>query len=208
MKRILFAATLAALSASAFAQTAPSGEWVGSVSLGASFAQNYADVRNTNLGLASEASRTTVQDKTAVYLTSVYGKTKAGNISNENANNLKAGGRYEWNFAPQTYAFAALDFETDRVVRLDLRTAVGIGAGYYFVKSDPVTFTAFAGVGYRNDRGHGVTDNSSELLLGEESIHKLSATTTFKQRLVLYPNVRRHAFHPTRGCVESESHAR
>jgi putative salt-induced outer membrane protein len=186
MKQILIAAAVSTVFASscAFAQ-APSGEWKGAVSIGASFAQGHVGGSTTNIGISADASRTTTADKTALYFTTVYGKSG----DNTSAENIKVGGRYEWNLSPQAYAFGSLDFERDGIIDLNLRTAVGLGAGYYFVKSDPLTFTVFGGIGYRNDQYDGFTDNATELILGEESSHKLSDSMTFKQRLVFYPNL-------------------
>ncbi len=186
MKNILIAAAASAVLAStgAFAQ-APSGEWKGAVSLGASFAQGHTGGNSTNIGLSADGSRTTTVDKTALYFTTVYGKV-GGSVSSEN---IKLGGRYEWNLSPQAYAFGTLDFERDGIIDLNLRTAVGLGAGYYFVKSDPLTFTVFGGIGYRNDKYDAFTENATELILGEESNHKLSESMSFKQRLVFYPNL-------------------
>ncbi len=186
MKQLLLAAASAAVVAStaAFAQ-APSGEWKGAVSLGASFSQGATGPSSTNIGLGADASRTTTIDKTALYITTIYGKA-AGVTS---ADNIKAGARYEWNLSPQAYAFGSLDLERDGVIDLNLRTAVGLGAGYYFVKSDPLTFTVFGGIGYRNDKFDKRTDNATEIILGEESNHKLSDGMSFKQRLVVYPNL-------------------
>ena len=57
----------------------------------------------------------------------------------------------------------------------------------------------FAGLGYSRDSYREerlVADElrtsygRAELILGEESTHKYSESTTFKQRLVLYPNLR------------------
>ncbi len=196
MKRTLIAAAIASLSSAAFAQApaAPSGEWNGSVSLGASYAQSYANVKNTNFALAADANKTTTQDKIALYATTVYGKTsvidaRGNRIGAENANNFKLGGRYEWNLSPQAYAFGSLDLERDHVIGLDLRSALGLGGGYYFVKSDPLTFTAFGGIGVRRDKFEGGSNNYTELLIGEESNHKLNDNMSFKQRLVLYPNM-------------------
>lgn len=187
MKKILIAAAAVSAvvaSSGAFAQ-APSGEWKGAVSIGASFAQGHVGGSSTNIGVSADASRTTLADKTAVYFTTVYGK--AGGTTS--AENVKLGGRYEWNLSPQAYAFGSLDFERDGIIDLNLRSALGLGAGYYFVKSDPLTFTVFGGVGYRNDKYATFTDNATELILGEESNHKLSEAMSFKQRLVFYPNL-------------------
>jgi putative salt-induced outer membrane protein len=193
MKLSLLAAALAAISTGAMAQApaGPSGEWKGSVSLGASFAQSHANVRNTNFSMAADASRETRQDKIALYGIALYGNTKVPGVGGaDTANNFRFGGRYELNISPMAYAFGTLDFGFDRVSAVESTAALGVGAGYYFVKTDPLTFTVFGGLGYRVDNfAAGGNEDYLELLLGEESNHKLSNDVSFKQRLVLYPNL-------------------
>jgi putative salt-induced outer membrane protein len=196
MKHTLMATLIAAsFSSAAFAQApaGPSGEWKGSVSLGASYSNSFGGVKNTSFSLASDASRETRQDKIALYGIALFGKSDGV----KTAENLKFGGRYEWNLSPQLYAFGSLDLERDGVANLDLRSVLGLGAGYYVIKSEPTTFTVFGGIAFRNDkfgRIDGITPSSTysatELLLGEESSHKISNDVTFKQRLVVYPNLK------------------
>ena len=67
------------------------------------------------------------------------------------------------------------------------------------IKAANTTFDVFGGLGYTSDtyKSPMVIDGASRdsygymgLLLGEESTHKLSETTAFKQRLVLVPNLK------------------
>ena len=62
------------------------------------------------------------------------------------------------------------------------------GLGYHLVKNADTTWDVFGGVGYMNTR---FTDDTrlsgATAVVGEESSHKLSETTSAKQRLVVYP---------------------
>jgi putative salt-induced outer membrane protein len=66
------------------------------------------------------------------------------------------------------------------------------------LRSDPATFDIFGGAGYVRDGFFNPvlfdgrvrdTYGRAELPAGEESSHKLSANTTFRQRLVIYPSL-------------------
>ncbi len=94
--------------------------------------------------------------------------------------------------------FGQGDLGRNKLANLSLRTIVAGGLGYHVIKSDPTTFDVFVGLGYANDKYINATvvaDQTRtsygrmELFLGEESTHKLTASTLFKQRLVIYPNL-------------------
>jgi putative salt-induced outer membrane protein len=62
------------------------------------------------------------------------------------------------------------------------------GLGYHLVKDDGISWDSFSGVVYTTTRlTDGSKANGAQVLFGEESSHKLSETTTLKQRLVHYP---------------------
>jgi len=80
-----------------------------------------------------------------------------------------------------------------------LRSQLIGGLGYHAVKTTTTSWDLFGGVTYTNDRFIDPTTidgalrssySYPTLLLGEESARKLSDSTTAKQRLVLYPNLK------------------
>ena len=66
---------------------------------------------------------------------------------------------------------------------------VGLGLGYHAVKTSELSFDVFSGLTYNREQFFDATRDSAELVLGEESSHKVSETTSFKQRLAIYPNL-------------------
>ena len=78
------------------------------------------------------------------------------------------------------------------------RITPSTGLGYHVVKKPDQTFDVSAGLAYTWDRYRApqVVDdelrsryNHLEMLLAEESNNKLSDTTSFKQKLTIYPSV-------------------
>jgi putative salt-induced outer membrane protein YdiY len=81
----------------------------------------------------------------------------------------------------------------------------GGGIGYKLIKEKDISWDLFGGIVHASSKNTvtvttlvpppartfdtKVTQNATELLLGEESNHKLSDSTSFKQKLTLFPNL-------------------
>ena len=194
MKRIKFlsiavATTItAAASTSAIAQAKEDGQWRGAFA--GSLALASGNTKSTNLSLSADGVRATKEDKIALYLTSLYGTNDNSGSTVKTANLLRAGGKYDWNLTDRSYAFGTLDLENDKIQGLDRRTVIGAGLGYKVIKEKDANFEVFGGITSNSEKYKFASRTSTELLLGEQSEHKISETTTFKQRLALYPNLK------------------
>lgn len=169
------------------------GQMRAALGLGAS--ASSGNTRASNLSLSGDAVRATEQDKVSLYGTALYARS-AGVVTGEQ---LRLGGRYDYNLSSNIFAFGGLDFERNKFANIKLRSQLGGGLGYHLIKSPVTTWDLFGGVAYTSDKFFTATtidgalrDSYSypSLLLGEESTHKLGETTTAKQRLVLYPNLK------------------
>lgn len=185
-------ATLIAGTAHAQTTQKADGQWRGSIGAGATV--STGNTRSTSANLNAEALRLTNVDKWRLYGTALYGE----NNGTQSANLLRAGARYDYDLTPRIFAFGGIDTERDKIGNLKYRLAPSVGAGYHVIKSAATTFDVFAGVGYVQDKFYRpVTIDGTlrsdygraELLLGEESTHKISSTTSLRQRFVLYPNL-------------------
>jgi putative salt-induced outer membrane protein len=187
--RTLSVLTCALVPAAALAQDKPDGLWHGNFSLGATFASGNSD--STNAGVNFDTARATAQDKLSFYASGAYGENKTGGVKTKSADLLRGGGRYEWNLTPRAFAFGSADLERDGLIDLDLRAVVGGGLGYYVLKEKDVSFQVFGGLAGTTER-YGLSTRNRDyavLILGEESSHALSETTSFKQKLVVYPDL-------------------
>lgn len=177
------------------------GQWRGNG--GAALSYSSGNTRSSSLALATDAARQTSDDKLSLYAQALGSRAQstingvAG--TNTTANQWRAGARYDRNITETTFGFGGLDFNHDQIQLLSLRSVVNGGGGYHLVKTPETQWDILGGVSYRSDQysSPGVTIknqlrttfNAVELLLGEESTSKFGDTTTFKQRLVISPNV-------------------
>lgn len=187
MPRIALALTLALASQAALAQDTPDGQWHGGLSVAGAFASGNSSSRT--LAANADASLATARDKISLYGIANYGRNKVDGVTTTTADLLRLGGRYDFNLGPQLFSFGAAEGETNEAGGVRDRYNLTGGVGYHLVKNDAHSWDVFGGLGYTASQ---LTDGSSangvQVLLGEESSHKLSDTTTLKQRLVYYPD--------------------
>jgi len=183
----LAACLLAAIAVPALAQDKPDGAWRGSLTFGLSLSHGNSTSRSVNLG--ADAVRATEDDKITLNATALGGESDASGETKKTAELVKASGRYDRNLGSRTFVFGSLALEHDGLQRLDLRSGLGAGLGYHVIKRDDATFDLFGGLGYTREDFEIRKRNFAEVLLGEESSHRLSRTATFKQRLAIFPNL-------------------
>ena len=190
------ALALCALAAPLLAQAQvtqkPDGQWRSLFTAGASLATGNSDAKSASVG--ADVIKLTSSDKWALTGTGQYAKS-GGETT---ADRVGGTGLYSSDFTPKWFGFGQLDLLHDVPSDLKLRTTLGTGIGYHVIKETDQTFDLSAGVAYTMDRySHEqvIEDelrsryNHAELLLAEESNNKLSDTTTFKQKLTVYPSV-------------------
>lgn len=168
------------------AQTAPDGQWHGSVSIGGSAASGTTTSRVFTA--SADGTRATVADKWTVYGLINNGQSKTHGVTTKTAELWRLGTRYDYNLTDRLFAFGGGEAEANKLQELDLRLSANTGLGYKVIREDAMTWDVFGGVGYsRSKYDTGITRKGAELSLGEESTHKLGQSSTFKQRLVFYP---------------------
>jgi putative salt-induced outer membrane protein len=169
------------------AQDKPDGLFHGTANLGATFASGA--VTNTTISAAFDMARKSTQDKLSFYGLAARGSTKAGGLKATTSDLYRLGARYDRDFNKQLFGYVSGDLERNNVVGLNLRAGGYVGLGYHVIATPVTTFDVFAGVGYNHyDLKGGDSDGAAEAMLGEESSHKISESTTFKQKLVIYPS--------------------
>jgi len=195
IRTLVCAATLLATAGLANAQATvkPDGQMRSSIGLGAAFTSG--NTKSSNLTLNGEAVRATANDKTTLFGNAQY--ARSGGVTT--ADQVRLGGRHDYNLGPVWFAFGGLDFERNKFANLKLRSQLSGGLGYHALKTPDTTWDLFAGLGLASDKFvaatliDGATRSSysyTSLLLAEESTHKLSDTTSAKQRLAIYPNLK------------------
>ncbi len=172
------------------------GQWRGTG--GASVSSVSGNSQSTSLGLDTAFVRATVEDKWTLDARARYVRSEVDGVRSTTTNQWAANGQYDLNLSQATYAFGKLGLESDAVVDLSLRRTLAGGLGYKWLISDKHNASVFSGIAHTVDRYDtvqlidGRSDrrfSRSSVLLGQESNHELTDTTTLKQRLEVYPGV-------------------
>jgi putative salt-induced outer membrane protein len=183
------ALTLPLLAAPCAALTETDGQWHGSASIGGS-----ASSGNTNtsaLNLQADASKSSEVDEITLQAALNHATDKTDGVRTRSAELLRGRGRYDFNLSQELFAFGGAEAETNRPGGIDRRLGVNGGAGWRLRNDDQVSWNLFGGLGYTDARfTDGSRRHGPELVLGQESEHKLSAVSSFKQRLAFYPGSR------------------
>jgi len=183
----------AATAAQAQATVKNDGQFRAALGLGASLASG--NTKATNLSLTGDAVRATDQNKLSLYGNMQYARSNGQTTADQ----LRLGTRYDQNLNASLFAFGGLDLDRNKFANLNLRAQLSGGLGWHVVKTPNTSFDLFGGLALVNDKYKtamfidGATRDSysyTALLLGEESTHKLSDTTSFKQRMTVVPNLK------------------
>lgn len=181
----------AAGGAGAQATVKPDGVWRYAVGAGASVASGNSDSKAANIN--AEAVRATAQNKWSFNARANYAKNDGATTTDM----MSMAARYDHNLSARWFAFGSGEAMRDRPANLSRRLSAATGLGYHWIQSEQTQWDLFAGVGYTSEHYRHpqvVADalrsqyDYAEGLLGQESAQQLTASTTFKQRLVIYPN--------------------
>jgi len=191
----LFAAPALAF-AQAQATVKPDGEFRYALGAGASYQSGNTNASSINL--SADGVRATADDKWRF-----GGKALRSNSNGaRSAENVSLGTQYDKDITPEWFALGKADALHDKLANISSRVSVFGGAGRHVVKNDSTTWDVSTGLGYTHDRYleetvvAGQTRTSygrAELLLAEESTHKWTPTTSFHQKLSIYPALNSHS---------------
>lgn len=171
----------------------PDGQWRGELGLSGSLAAGNTE--SASFAVKLDATRARLGDKWSIYGTSLYGKRRVATGDEKTADNARLGTRYDNDFTPTVFGFGLAEAETDRLANLDYRTTLGLGVGYHLVKTEEHSFDVIGGLAFTHSKYDpdlavpAASGRNTELLLGEESSHKLSETVSLKQKLAVYPSI-------------------
>lgn len=187
--------TPALVFAQAQATLKPDGEFRYALGAGASIQSGNTDASSVNI--SGDGVRATADSKWQL-----GGKALRANTNGaRSAENITLGTQYDRDITPQWFTLGKVDLLHDKLANLASRASVFGGVGRHLVKSDTMTWDVSGGLGYTHDRYIDpavVADQTrtnygrAELLLAEESTHKWTPTTSFRQKLSIYPSLSSH----------------
>ncbi len=165
--------------------------WQTTTALG--FALARGNSRTTNLNFAFNAGRITLHDKFTAYASSVYassGLTVApGVTAGVTANAITGGARYQHDIRDRAFAYAGADFDYNELQFLNLRSILGVGAGYHAIKNPKTMLDVFAGGNYtRESYSTGILRSVAAATVGDTFLHQWNATS-INQSFEFYPQL-------------------
>jgi putative salt-induced outer membrane protein len=170
------------------ALTDTDGRWHGSFSAGGS--ASAGNTRAGSLTMEAAASKSSEVDEITLQGLINDGSEETKGVRTRSAELRRGRARYDFNFSEQLYAFGGAEGEANRPGGVARRTGLNLGAGWRLRDDERLRWDLLGGLGYTKT---GYTDgsqrNGPEVLLGEESQHKLGSGSSFKQRAVWYPGV-------------------
>lgn len=163
--------------------------WIGNLDLG--FAASRGNANTETLTLSTNAQRATTRDKIAVYYTSIFSSSDfAGGKTQTTANSKRGGVGYNLNLNKRAFVFGSVDLESDQFQSLDLRFTPAGGLGYHAIASMPTQFDLRVGAAANREFfSTGLNRTSAELLVGDDFLHRFSASTHIEQKLNFFTNL-------------------
>lgn len=168
------------------------GKWRSLVGLGASYASGNSD--SARLNIDAEGVKAT-----DAYRWTLNGRVLYGRTNDTTTDELFAlGARYDRNIDTRWFGFGQGGFLYDRPANISQRWSAAGGLGYHVIATEQTRWDVYGGLGYSYDSYREPTIvadelrssyGRTELLFGEESTHRLTDTTSFRQRFVIYPNL-------------------
>jgi putative salt-induced outer membrane protein len=164
---------------------------------GAALSVTSGNTKTSSVLLNTDAVRATEQDKFALGATVNHARgTDEAGESTTTADKASAFGQYDRDFAPRWFGFGRLGYDRDALIDLSSRYSATVGVGHRLVDTDTNSFTLSAGLGYVVERYSTLQTIANETdtrfgrptaFIAEESAHKLTQTTSLKQRLEAAP---------------------
>ncbi|WP_332751577.1 DUF481 domain-containing protein [Hydrogenophaga sp.] len=171
----------------------PDGQWRYLLTAGANVSSGNNDAGSLNL--AAEGAQQTPYDKWTWGAKADH--ARSAGVATTDRYGLRT--QYNRDISPDWFGFGSGETLRDKLANIAARYSVASGVGRHMWREDGGFFDLSAGVGYSHDRFVAPTDIAGEmrdkygrveLVLAEESSHRLNATTSLRQKFTLYPNLR------------------
>ena len=171
----------------------PDGQWRYLLTAGANVSSGNNKAGSMNL--AAEGAQQTPDDKWTW-------SAKADRAQNAGVATTERYGlrtQYDRDLSPDWFGFGSGETLRDKLANIAARYSLASGLGRHVWREDQSYFDVSVGLGYSHDRYVTPTDirgtprgtyGRLELVLTEESSHRLTDTTSLRQKFSLYPDLR------------------
>jgi len=162
--------------------------WNGFLDLG--YATTRGNTDTSSFTLNTDVTRSTTRDKIEAKFTMIDSSSNASGTDITTANAKRGGVAYNLNINKRWFGFGSVNLESDQFQSLDLRFNPAGGVGYHAFTTPKTTFDLELGAS--EDREYfstGLDRSFTEILLGEEFVHKVNASTSIHEQATVFPNI-------------------
>jgi putative salt-induced outer membrane protein len=166
-------------------------KWQFSAGLGLTSVTGNSRARALNTTL--EASRTTDNSKLSLIGRGLYAKFN----KQVTGSNWVLGTQYDRDISPLWFGFGNFEYTADRPANIASRFTSYLGFGRHVVRTEKHSWDVSTGLGYAQDRyvrmaqvGGKLRENYGRIegVFSESSTHKITSTTSLRQKLGIFPN--------------------
>jgi putative salt-induced outer membrane protein len=162
--------------------------WKGTVDFG--WAGAAGNARTTTLSTGAEAIRQTGFDKITLTFAQIYSSQSTTEPTGSTANRISGKAGYNRDVSGKLFVYGGAAFDFDEFQNLDLRSVLGGGLGYHIIRSKPNNWDFGAGGNWNREAfSTGLTRNSFEVNLMENSDHQLNDRVKLYQSFAFFPNI-------------------
>jgi putative salt-induced outer membrane protein YdiY len=166
--------------------------WAGTATIG--WAGTAGNAKTSTFTIGTNAARVTTTDKTSVYFNAIKASALTDGTTRATAQAVRGGLGYSRNITPRIFLNGFNDWEYDRFQSLDLRVAIGGGAGYTVWKSDRGRLDLPIGMAWSRSKFDpaplpAFTRNAAEFYWGDELTYKLNSRTNLTQLYRMFNNL-------------------
>jgi putative salt-induced outer membrane protein YdiY len=162
--------------------------WDGGLDLGLELTRGNSDTKNFRFAFRS--TRKVGRDNLTLYAESLYSIDDLPKASPHiTANENKGGARFDRDLTSRLFAFANVDFMSDGLQDLNLRSVLGGGVGYHLIKRERTTLDVFGGANFTRENYVEIQRNLGAGQFGEEFKLKLGKNTSLIQNFAYFPDL-------------------
>lgn len=164
--------------------------WTGSLVAGGLITRGNSETEALNF--SADATRRTENDRLNLTGQYLFARQKDQDTGDKttSTDNWRLGGKYDYFFDEQLYAFGSVGIEKDRIANLNMRLTPAAGIGYQWVERADFNFFTEAGLAwvYEDYEGEGSSENVS-LKLAYHVDKKLREGLSIFHNMTFYPSL-------------------
>jgi len=151
--------------------------------------------KSSTVNLSGEAVRTTDSSKLNIAVRGLYAEAN----DNRTGANIAFSSQYDLDFSRVWFGFGKLDLLRDHPANIHLRQSAYGGLGYHVVRTSDHSWDLTGGLGYTEDQyvrpanvGGTLRQDYGRVegVLSESSTHKVTETTSLRQKIGVFPNLK------------------